>query len=88
VVKDVNANFRCKAELLPKTSPKLPPQLSYASAAGIPFAIIFGEQEVKEGKVNFKNFKTQTQDKIERSSLVVEVKKRLDAFKLENSSTS
>jgi len=70
-----------KAELLPKVSPKIQAQLNYANTQEIPFAIVFGENELKENCVSLKNLKDATQEKIPRSEMVKIIKSKLSAFR-------
>ncbi|KEZ44592.1 putative histidyl-trna synthetase protein [Scedosporium apiospermum] len=47
-------NAGIKAEFLYKVKPKLPNQFKAAEAGGVPFAVIFGEDEWNNGKVKVK----------------------------------
>jgi histidyl-tRNA synthetase len=43
-----------KAETLPRADPKMKPQLNAANASSIPFALIFGKQELDAGTLQLK----------------------------------
>jgi histidyl-tRNA synthetase len=51
------------------TATKLDKQFKYAESKGIPFAIIIGEQEAKDGKAQLKNLKTREQEEVAQSDL-------------------
>ncbi|KAL1631506.1 Cytoplasmic and mitochondrial histidine tRNA synthetase [Diplodia seriata] len=75
-----------KAEFSWKVKPKLPQQFKQAEAGGVPFAIILGEDELKDGKVKIKQMGLPDGHPekdgvlIEKSNMVDEVKKRLADF--------
>jgi histidyl-tRNA synthetase len=53
-----------KIEIYPDTDTKLDKQLKYADRKGIPYVVIVGPDEVKQGKVTLKNLKTKTQETV------------------------
>ncbi|KAH8151116.1 uncharacterized protein LAJ45_04818 [Morchella importuna] len=72
-----------KAEFSYKVKPKLPQQFAAADKNGVPFAIVLGEDEMKEGKVKIKEMGLPEghPDKngvdVELVNLVHEIKKRI-----------
>jgi histidyl-tRNA synthetase len=52
-------------------------QFGYASANGIPLAVIAGEAEFKENCVTIKDLRTRKQDKVPRDDLVAYVRRKL-----------
>ena len=58
-------------------NPKILLQLQYCEENGIPFAVIIGEDEVKNGVVKLRNIKTRSDDTVRREDLVAEIRKRL-----------
>lgn len=73
-----------KTEFSYKVKPKLPQQFKQAESAGVPLAVILGEDELKDGKVKIKvlgikDEKNPEKDGVlvERASMVTEVRKRL-----------
>jgi histidyl-tRNA synthetase len=56
---------------------KLKKQLSYAFQKGIPFVVILGPDEVKEGTVVLRNMALGTQEKIAQGDLVTRIKHAL-----------
>lgn len=79
-----------KAEFSWKVKPKLPQQFKQAETGGVPFAIILGEDELKDGKVKIKQMGLPEGHPekdgvlIEKSNMVAEVKKRVDDFNAAN----
>jgi len=69
-----------KAEFLHKNNPKIQQQLNYANTSFIPFAIIFGKQELDEKTVKLKNMKTSEQETVKRDELVQVIKKKLEIY--------
>ncbi|KAI9842039.1 MAG: Cytoplasmic and mitochondrial histidine tRNA synthetase [Sclerophora amabilis] len=74
-----------KAEFSYKLKPKLPAQFKAAEAGGVPFAVILGEDEQREGKVKIKELGLE-EGHVEKEGvlvsvddLVAEVKSRLGA---------
>ncbi|KAF1838480.1 histidyl-tRNA synthetase [Decorospora gaudefroyi] len=73
-----------KAEFSYKLKPKLPQQFKQAESAGVPLAVILGEDELKEGKVKIKVLGIKDENNpdkdgvlVDRSSMVAEIQKRL-----------
>jgi histidyl-tRNA synthetase len=68
-------NNNISAEFSYDINPKIKKQLAYASNKQIPFAIIFGEDEIKENVVQIKNLITKKQEKIQRNKIIKYFKK-------------
>ncbi len=72
-----------KAEFAYKNKPKLPAQFKAAEVGGVPFAVILGEDELREGKVKIKEMGLPEGHAekdgvlVEKGRLVVEVRERL-----------
>uniref|UniRef100_A0A8C2VN04 histidine--tRNA ligase n=1 Tax=Chinchilla lanigera TaxID=34839 RepID=A0A8C2VN04_CHILA len=66
-----------KAEMLYKNNPKLLTQLHYCENTGIPWVVIIGEQEQKEGVIKLRSVATREEEAIKREHLVAEIQKRL-----------
>ena len=72
-----------KAEFAYKEKPKLPAQFKAAETGGVPFAVILGEDELKEGKVKIKELGLPEGHPekdgvlVEQGRLVEEVRERL-----------
>jgi histidyl-tRNA synthetase len=73
-----------KTEFSYKAKPKLPQQFKQAESAGVPLAIILGEDELKNGKVKIKIMGIKDENNpekdgvlVERASMVEEIRKRL-----------
>ncbi|EOD44596.1 putative histidyl-trna synthetase protein [Neofusicoccum parvum UCRNP2] len=79
-----------KTEFSWKVKPKLPQQFKQAETGGVPFAIILGEDELKDGKVKIKQMGLPEGHPekdgvlIEKSSMVEDVRKRLADFNAAN----
>ncbi|KAF4311280.1 hypothetical protein GTA08_BOTSDO13370 [Botryosphaeria dothidea] len=79
-----------KAEFSWKVKPKLPQQFKQAETGGVPFAIILGEDELKDGKVKIKQMGLPEGHPekdgvlIEKSNMVEEVKRRVAEFNATN----
>ena len=58
-----------RAEIFPDTS-KMKKQMSYANAKQIPFVVLAGESEIKEGKVTLKNMETGEQQMLTIDELI------------------
>jgi histidyl-tRNA synthetase len=56
---------------------RLGEQIGYASANGIPLAVIAGESEFKEGAVTVRDLRTRKQEKLPQSKLVAYVREKL-----------
>ncbi|XP_004686874.1 PREDICTED: probable histidine--tRNA ligase, mitochondrial [Condylura cristata] len=66
-----------KAELLYKENPRLLTQLHYCENAGIPWVVIVGEKELKEGIITLRSVANRKEVYIKRENLVAEIQKRL-----------
>lgn len=62
------------AELLLKETPKIQAQLKYAEAQRIPFALLFGPDELKNGDVKLKNLSNGEQKVMKRSEAIAFLK--------------
>jgi len=74
------ASFRkagIPAEIVPKKNAKIDVQLKYAYDRRIPYAVIFGENEVKEGTVNVKNLAAHTEESVPVGEIVAYLGKLL-----------
>lgn len=60
-------------ELFPDESVKLEKQISFASKKSIPFLIILGEQEVKQGLITLKDLTTGNQESIKKEALLAKI---------------
>ena len=58
-----------RAEIFPDTS-KMKKQMSYANAKQIPFVVLTGESEIKEGKVTLKNMESGEQQMLTIDELI------------------
>ena len=58
-----------RAEIFPDTS-KMKKQMSYANAKQIPFVVLAGESEIKEGKVTLKNMESGEQQMLTIDELI------------------
>ena len=52
-------------------------QLKCADKKGIPFAVIFGPEEIQKNTVILKNLKTRTQKEIQKSNFIKEIKNKI-----------
>lgn len=66
-----------KVEYSYKKNPKLLAQLQYCEENSIPFAIILGQSEIKEGIVKLRNVLTRDEIAVKRTKLPEELLKRL-----------
>lgn len=73
-----------KTEFSYKAKPKLPQQFKQAETAGVPLAVILGEDELKAGKVKIKVLGIKDENNpekdgvlVERKDMVEEIRKRL-----------
>jgi histidyl-tRNA synthetase len=73
-----------KVEFSYKLKPKLQQQFKQAESAGVPLAVILGEEELKEGKIKIKVLGIKDENNpekdgilVDRSSMVAEIRKRL-----------
>uniref|UniRef100_T1K9N3 histidine--tRNA ligase n=2 Tax=Tetranychus urticae TaxID=32264 RepID=T1K9N3_TETUR len=62
---------------LDKANPKLLPQIQAAEEKNIPYIVMLGENELKDGIVKIRDVKTRAETPIERAKLVEELKKML-----------
>eukprot|EP00803_Ostreobium_quekettii_P009552 evm.model.scf_85EXC.10 EVM.evm.TU.scf_85EXC.10 scf_85EXC:64372-67395(+) len=63
-----------------KPNPKMGDQLNYALNKGIPFLVLFGEDELSKGVVKVKDMAERTEDFVEVGGLVAELKARIGAM--------
>lgn len=75
-----------KTEFSYKLKPKLPQQFKQAEAAGVPLAVILGEDELKDGKVKIKVLGIKDENDpekdgvlVDRATMVEEVRRRIPA---------
>lgn len=74
-----------QAEFSHKVKPKLPQQFASAEKNGVPFAVVLGEDEMKEGKVKIKEMglpeghAEKNGVDVELTKLVEEIKRRVSA---------
>ena len=66
-----------KAEFGYKPNPKMADQLGYALKGGIPFMLLFGEDELTKGVVKIKDLDAEREEEVREEVLVEEVKRRL-----------
>ncbi len=57
------------AEYSPKENPKLKPQMDECLERGIPYMIVFGEDEIAKGVVNLKNMESRTEVEVKLEDL-------------------
>lgn len=67
-----------KAEFGYKPNPKMADQLGYALKGGIPFMILFGEDELAKGVVKIKDLDAEREEEVREEVLVEEVRRRLE----------
>jgi histidyl-tRNA synthetase len=60
-----------------KPNPKMGDQITYALESGIPFMVLFGEDEINDNKVKIKDMKERTEDTVNLTDLVPSLKKLL-----------
>lgn len=65
-----------------KKNPKLLAQLQYCEENSIPFAIILGESEIKNGVVKLRNVLTREETEVTRSALAEELRQKLSQLNL------
>jgi histidyl-tRNA synthetase len=70
-------NNSINAEQSYKKNPRLLQQLQYCEEQQIPYAVIIGESELKQGIVKVRNVQTREESDIPRENLISELKKRL-----------
>lgn len=61
---------KISAEFSQQENPKLKYEIADALERGIPFMVIIGEDEVKEGKCKVKDLKARTEESVSMSELV------------------
>ena len=66
-----------KAEFGFKTNPKMGDQLSYALEQGIPYMVLFGEDEIDAGQVKIKDMAAKEETLVPLDGLVEELQRRL-----------
>ena len=66
-----------KAEFGFKTNPKMGDQLSYALEQGIPYMVLFGEDEIGAGQVKIKDMAAKEETLVPLDGLVEELQRRL-----------
>lgn len=69
-----------QAEFAYKLKPKLPQQFKAAEVAGIPFAVILGEEELAAGQVKIKEMGLP-ESHPEKEGVLVEISKLVDEIK-------
>ncbi|XP_071951017.1 histidine--tRNA ligase, cytoplasmic-like isoform X2 [Antedon mediterranea] len=69
-----------KAEMSYKKNPKMLNQLQHAEDSGIPFVVIIGEQELKDGVVKIRNTLTREETMAPRENINEELKRILSAL--------
>jgi histidyl-tRNA synthetase len=65
--------YGVRAEIFPDAA-KMKKQMSYANAKQIPFVVLAGENEIKEGKVTLKNMQTGEQQMVTPEELIEKVR--------------
>lgn len=68
---------RLKAEFACVAAGKLSQQITKAATSGIPWLVIVGEDEVKEGLVRLRDISASTQEDVKRPNLVKELQTRV-----------
>ncbi|GFH30655.1 histidyl-tRNA synthetase [Haematococcus lacustris] len=66
-----------KAEYGYKPNPKMGDQLNYALEEGIPFMVLFGEEELAAGNVKIKDMEAKSEDVVTLAELVPALLSRL-----------
>jgi hypothetical protein len=69
-----------KAEFGFKPNPKMGDQLGHALESGIPFMVLFGEDELAAGKVKVKDMAAKSEDVVALDALVGDLKARIAAL--------
>jgi histidyl-tRNA synthetase len=67
-----DANF--SAEYSHQDNPKFKKQLEYALEVGIPYLVVFGEEEIQKGTVKVKNMGSHTEEEIPLTELTAYLK--------------
>ncbi|KAL6840961.1 hypothetical protein ACP4OV_029221 [Aristida adscensionis] len=68
-------NAGIKAEF--KLGTRVLNHIKYAAQSGIPWMVLVGENEIKEGKVKLKDIKAAQEEEVQRKDFVQELKRRL-----------
>ena len=58
-----------------KPNPKMGDQINYALESGIPFMVLFGDEEIKENSVKIKDMKERTEITVSLNDLIQELRK-------------
>jgi histidyl-tRNA synthetase len=66
-----------KAEFGFKPNPKMGDQLAYALEQGIPFLVLFGEDELQQGVVKVKDMAAKEEHTVSLQELVADLQQRL-----------
>jgi histidyl-tRNA synthetase len=61
-----------RAELYPDSA-KMKKQMDYANKKGIPYVMLLGEEEIREGKVALKNMQTGSQERLEAADAILHI---------------
>lgn len=69
---------KLKAEFALTSIKKIGKQVQYALESGIPYMLIMGENELKNGLIQLKDIEASQQDEVPRDKIVEELKKRLN----------
>ena len=69
-------NSNISSEIYPGEG-KLKKQMEYANKIGSPAVILYGDDEIKSGKVTLKNLKTGNESSVKTEDLANEIKKLL-----------
>ncbi|XP_073252523.1 histidine--tRNA ligase-like isoform X1 [Porites lutea] len=67
-----------KAELLYRKNPKMLTQFQFCEDNLVPFCVVIGDNELKEGVVKLRDMTTRKEDLIERDKICGEIKKRCE----------
>ncbi len=66
-----------KCEFGFKPNPKIADQLGYALKSGIPLMVLFGEEEISNGKLKLKDLDAETEVELEKPDLIGAIKEKL-----------
>ncbi|GLJ24014.1 hypothetical protein SUGI_0457460 [Cryptomeria japonica] len=69
---------KLKAEFALTSIKKIMKQIQYALESGIPYMLIMGENELKNGLIQLKDIRANQQDEVPRDKIVEELKQRLN----------
>lgn len=73
-----SAGIKCEFGFKP--NPKMGDQLNYALKSGIPFVILFGEDEINAGQVKLKDLDNETEITIPKADIIKEISKKLSTM--------